>query len=179
MKRIPKLDVEQFVRSLLKRHGIKSPPIPVEQLVRQLDVEFRKTEYPDLSFRGFIVRQDFPHKKGLIYINSSQTPNVQRFALAHEIGHFLLHGESIYVDRVERTSAGAAEMPTRDPEEILADLFAAELLMPQRMLLADLKKKKVDPDNDDALLRLATKYKVSLAAMLFRLQELGLLRSRF
>ena len=179
MKRIAKLNVEQVVRSLLKRHGIESPPVPVEQLVRQLDVEFRKTEYRDLSLRGFIARMDFPRQKGLIFINSAQTPNVQRFTLAHEIGHFLLHGDSIYVDRAERMIAATAEAPTRDPEEIVADLFAAELLMPRRMLLADLKKKKVDPDDDAALTRLATKYKVSLAAMLFRLQELDLLRTRF
>jgi hypothetical protein len=173
MKKTANGTVEQVVRGLLDRHAIESPPVPVERLVRELDVEFRSEHYPDLALRGFIVQKSPAVKKGLIFINSSQHPNVQRFALAHEIGHLLLAGTDVHVDRRRRVSSH--RLNARDPEEIKADEFAAELLMPRYMLAAGLEGKKVDPNDDKALVRLASQFRVSLVAMMLRLQQIGLL----
>lgn len=175
MKKIAKGTVEQVVRYLLERHGIESPPIPVERLVRELDVEFRSEHYPDLALRGFIVQKSSALKKGIIFINSSQHPNIQRFTLAHEIGHFLLAGKDVHVDRRKR--GNGHRINARDPEEIKADDFAEELLMPRNMLSAGLEGKKIDPNDDKSLVRLASKFQVSLVTMMLRLRRLGLIRS--
>ncbi|MGH9720702.1 MAG: ImmA/IrrE family metallo-endopeptidase [Bryobacteraceae bacterium] len=55
-----------------------------------------------------------------------------------------------------------------------ANWFAAELLMPARMLERDLRGKNLDLlADDDFLETLAGKYKVSIQALTFRLANLG------
>ena len=65
-------------------------------------------------------------------VNSLHAPVRQRFTIAHELGHAVLHArEGIHLDQAfrlrfrDQTSAMAI-----DPEEIDANSFAAELLMP-------------------------------------------------
>ena len=179
MRTISKQGVEQSVRRLLDQHGINSPPIPVERLVRTFDVEFRCESFPNRKIRGFFIQNSPAHKNGVIFVNSSNPQTIQRYTLAHEIGHLLLTRKEVHIDRGWQVNSRGIDAATHDPEEIKADLFAAELLMPRHMLLADTRRKRVDPDDDNALTRLARKYEVSLAAMVLRLKELGLLTHRF
>ena len=60
-----------------------------------------------------------------------------------------------------------------DPEEIEANTFAAELLMPQAMLEKDIGEQAIDYEDDEMIRTLARRYKVSLQAMIFRLTNLG------
>ena len=62
-----------------------------------------------------------------------------------------------------------------DVTEIEANTFAAELLMPKKLLERDLRENLDDIDlGDDASVgRLANRYKVSISAMTFRLTNLG------
>ncbi len=179
MKKTSKRNVEQVVRSLLNQHGIDSPPIPVERLVTELDVQFHSQQLPDLALFGFYLQKNANFKRPLIFINSSLPPNIQRSTVAHEIGHLLWARKEVHVDRRERANSRKANVQTRDPEDIKADQFAAELLMPRYMLKAELEGKKIAPGDDKALVRLAAKYRVSLVAMILRLEQLGLLTSRF
>lgn len=64
-----------------------------------------------------------------------------------------------------------------DPNEIEANQYAAELLMPQRFLLSDFLKARAD--RSGIAIRLANKYQVSPKAMEFRLGNLGLLVPSF
>jgi Zn-dependent peptidase ImmA (M78 family) len=59
-----------------------------------------------------------------------------------------------------------------DPKEIEANRFAAELLMPYNMVLADLKKRPIDVENEEAIRELAQKYQVSVQAMTHRITNL-------
>ena len=59
--------------------------------------------------------------------------------------------------------------------EILKRL-AAELLMPESMLLDDLKGKKLDIEDDDLIRELADRYRVSTQALTYRLVNLGHLK---
>ncbi len=86
----------------------------------------------------------------------------QRFTIAHEVGHFLLHGERAVAERGGATSAATARY------EREADQFAADLLMP-----ATLVRQAVLEDGLDVG-RLADRFEVSLAAMHQRLRRLGL-----
>jgi Zn-dependent peptidase ImmA (M78 family) len=63
-----------------------------------------------------------------------------------------------------------------DLEELEANLFAAELLMPISLLEKDLEKIDVVDLEDEAIVaKLAARYKVSTQAMTFRLANLGYL----
>jgi Zn-dependent peptidase ImmA (M78 family) len=55
----------------------------------------------------------------------------QRFTLAHEVGHFLLHPGQIYFRDRELSAPGENARPYY---EIEADAFAAEFLMPRKFL---------------------------------------------
>jgi Zn-dependent peptidase ImmA (M78 family) len=100
--------------------------------------------------------------------------------MAHELGHLLLHGYTTpHADRGYKlryrnsTSAEGSVL-----EEIEANQFAAELLMPENLLLEQLVDEgleyvPVGDDNDDPrLTKLAQQLKVSRQALAIRLSNL-------
>ena len=101
--------------------------------------------------------------------------------LAHEIGHLILHKKNLFVDKVVRidfrnSTSGLAI----DKEEIAANAFAAELLMPREFIRAEIKKqlskKQADSLSKEELIEdLAKVFKVSVQAMEYRLNNLGIL----
>ena len=110
----------------------------------------------------------------VIAVNSSHAGTRQRFTIAHELGHLTLHGTQTFVDRhfVFRRDQKAAT--GNDREEIQANMFAAELLMPREWLVSDAGEHGFDIGEDEGLAELARRYGVSQSAMLFRLANLGL-----
>ena len=110
----------------------------------------------------------------LIAVNSSHSRPRQQFTVAHELGHLTLHGAQTFVDRHfvfrrdQRTATGT------DRDEIQANMFAAELLMPRDWLLRDAGDREFDMGDDDALSKLARRYGVSQSAMAFGLANLRL-----
>ncbi len=94
----------------------------------------------------------------------------RRFSVAHEVGHFLLHAS----DQPDGVFCRAADLRA-DPEsperlrEREANRFAAELLMPETMVRAEVERRGADP------IVLAPLFAVSDLAMGFRLVNLGLL----
>jgi Zn-dependent peptidase ImmA (M78 family) len=172
--------VRTYVERLLASHRVKAAPVDVDRLALALGAEVRR-EPADDELSGFLFR-DHQARKAVIGVNRKHHPNRQRFTIAHEIGHFLLHeGERVFVDRLssgyhvnlrnEDSSKGINE------EEIEANLFAAELLMPQSFLEADLSKSDgLDLFDDDILKILADKYQVSIQALTYRLANLGYIR---
>jgi Zn-dependent peptidase ImmA (M78 family) len=103
----------------------------------------------------------------------------QRFTIAHELGHFLLHeGYTVHLDenlgalRINLRNSESARGEDADEKE--ANLFAAELLMPAAFLREDLRDKDLDLLADGAFIdKLAKKYKVSSQALTFRLAYLN------
>jgi Zn-dependent peptidase ImmA (M78 family) len=162
--------VETIVRKLLRELEIEKPPIPVEAIARSLGAKIRYS-----PFEGDISGMVFRDKdQTVIGVNSLHHPNRQRFTIAHEIGHFLLHkGTEIHVDRTFRVNLrNDVSSQAVDPDEIEANRFAAQLLMPEHFLGRDLKGQEIDIEKEDDLKLLASKYRVSLQALTFRLTNL-------
>lgn len=67
-----------------------------------------------------------------ILINDQRDLHMQRFTAAHELGHFVLEHEGS-LDREVRLPGHTSG---RDPKEVEADAFAAELLMPKWLVRA-------------------------------------------
>ena len=85
----------------------------------------------------------------------------------------------MFVDRDFVFRRGQKAAAGSDHEEIQANMFAAELLMPRNWLERDVGEKDIDAAgraaiSDDAVVRLARQYGVSQAAMAFRPANLGL-----
>lgn len=174
--------IRKIVEELLDQHEIKEPPVDVERISEScgLSVVRRNVE----SISGFIIRSE---GKAVIGVNSSNAPVRQRFTIAHELGHYLIHPpgtDDVHIDsgfeirfRDEVSSQGT------DKSEQEANFFAAELLMPQKFLQSDLgnvgKIDLVDGKFLEFLENLAHRYEVSNQSLLFRLTNLGVLNSKF
>jgi Zn-dependent peptidase ImmA (M78 family) len=156
-------------QELLKRFGLRTPPIPVERLAKELGATLQLAQLDD-ELSGFVYVED---AVPVIGVNSRHHSHRQRFTIAHEIGHLQLHrdkiSDAVHVDkgfrilRRDQTSAAGVEQM-----EIEANAFAAELLMPEELLHGEIKG-PVDVDDDGRVTTLARRYKVSPAAMRNRL----------
>jgi Zn-dependent peptidase ImmA (M78 family) len=156
---------------LLEKHGAASIPVNVERVAKAEGV---RVEYAPLDgeLSGLAhVRDGVP----IIGVNMLHAPNRQRFTLAHELGHIFLHRPqlelAVHVDRgsLRRDPVSAAGT---DPQEIEANAFASELLMPEHLIKAALEGKAIDLEDDDAIAALAKRFRVSDAAMRLRLDTL-------
>lgn len=162
---------------LLTKGGVASAPVPVEQLAKLAGAAIRYEPFSgDDNLSGMVHRQ--PDGTAVIGVNSLHAETRQRFTIAHEIGHLLLHhDEQLHVDSSFpigfRTVASSR---AEDPKEIEANQFAAELLMPSALLTEDLKGRGLDLEDDSTARMLAQRYGVSVHAMTIRLSRFGTLR---
>ena len=166
-------DIRRLVERLLRDSDLNAPPVPVEKIARTLGVEVR-VEPVEGDISGFLFREG---DRAVIGINRQHSVTRRRFTIAHEIGHFLLHDrQEIHVDRQFRVHLrDDRSSQAIDPDEIAANQFAAELLMPVDFLRFDLRDRDLDLEDDAELRVLAVRYKVSPQAMMFRLTNLGLI----
>jgi len=178
--RVRRKYIRSVAERLLTSHAISSAPVPVEKLAFALGIDVRSTRPGDISLSGFLVRDDGTGQ-AIVGINKDHHKNRQRFTIAHEIGHFLLHaGQEIYVDecsksglRISLRDEDSSKGTERD--EIEANVFAAELLMPVELLQADIVSANIrDEDKlEEVLDTLAKEYEVSKQALTYRLVNLG------
>lgn len=98
--------------------GIDDPPVDVEWIARRLGAV---VAFSPALFTGELDSQADPP---VIVVNSRDGRERQRFTIAHELGHLLLHESgNLYRD-----------VSFSGPGEIEANKFAADLLMPMWML---------------------------------------------
>lgn len=157
--------IERLVDEMLSAEAGISAPVPVERLVRERGIAIRRGPLDD-DVSGLLVRQG---PSATIGVNDTQSVLRQRFTIAHEFGHFLLHeGMVEHVDRGYRVNFRNQESSmARDVEEIEANFFAASLLMPTRLLD---EAGAVDAvDDDEKVKDLARRFQVSRHAMSLRL----------
>lgn len=157
---------------MLEQHAIKTVPVPVERIAKLRGIRVEYAPLDDELSGLAHIHDNVP----IIGINALHAPNRQRFTLAHELAHVLLHQRelerAVHVDRGSlRRDALAAEGV--DPIEIEANAFAAELLMPTRLLISALERHPIDLEDDSAVSALAKRFRVSDAAMRYRLNSLG------
>ncbi len=172
-----KRKIQILVQQLLATQKVTEPPVPVERIARAQGARvFLQSLEGNIS--GFLYRDS---QQRVIGVNTHHPSTRQRFTLAHELAHLLLHDQNqIHVDhgfelrlRNDRSSQGV------DRDEMEANLFAAELLMPRRLLKKDLGDlQTVEISDDKTIGRLAKRYGVSVQALMIRLTALGYLNPR-
>jgi Zn-dependent peptidase ImmA (M78 family) len=159
--------IETMVDGLLDQHHQSGPPVRIEKIAKELGVEIRAGDLGDVS--GLLVRSG---EGAIIGVNSTQGRQRQRFTIAHELGHFLLHEGLInHVDRNYRINYRSAESSmATNVDEIEANFFAASILMPKQFLN---NLDAVEALDDDAQVQeLARLFDVSRHAMSLRLANL-------
>lgn len=100
--------------------AMRDLPICVFDLAEKLGLEVRFR--PETTLEGMYSKGS----PGVILVPTHRPPGRQAFSCAHELGHHVLgHGT-----KVDDYLAEGYEASRNDPEERLADFFAAHLLMP-------------------------------------------------
>jgi Zn-dependent peptidase ImmA (M78 family) len=166
--------IQNHVQRLLEQLGITSAPVPVERIAKSLNAQLRFSPLDDELSGMVYVKDGTP----IIGINALHHPNRQRFTMAHECGHLVLHRaqitKEIHVDKDFPTMLmrDSVSSTGEDDIEVEANLFAAELLMPASFLVRSLKDNPIDIDDEKAVAALAKQYKVSASAMRFRIGNL-------
>ena len=171
---------EKEANRLLKKYGIVRPPVPVEDIAGGEGAVIARKHF-DGTESGFTLRDS-----GWIVIgvNTRTSRKRQRFTIAHEIGHVMLHeGKPLIVDhsvRIDRRD-DVSSIGT-DSKEIAANAFAAALLMPHDFIVnyvteyvASITKSGASLSRDDLVSELAAEFDVSAEAMGYRLINLGIL----
>lgn len=166
------------VAHILREAGVTEPPIPVERIAQTLGAEVRREPFAgDIS--GALLREP---QRIIIGVNALHAKTRQRFTIAHELGHLVLHeGHLVHYDRApfRINLRNAVSSQAVDSDEIEANRFAAELLMPEIFLKKDMAAQQrlgvdVSDDNElEILTSLARCYEVSVQAMAIRLATLG------
>lgn len=160
---------------ILKDCNVTAPPVPVNRIAEMLGASIRYSPFEGESneLAGMLVRGN---DQVVIGVNSLHHRNRQRFTIAHECGHLLLHeGGEVYIDRSFRVNKrDRVSSQAVNTEEIEANRFAAELLMPFDMVMKDLQDHDIDLEGGEGeeLKALADKYHVSVQAMTFRMTNL-------
>src|SRR5438309_1044692 len=155
-----------LVSELLRKNRMVRPPVPVDKIAESLGILIRYEPAED-KLSGALIRKS---SENVIGVNSSHHPNRQRFTIAHEIGHFVLHkGIHLHVDESFRINLRDG---TINWEEIQANTFAAELLMPIEFITRDAERLGRVGENEVS--HFARRYQVSQRAMEIRLANLGI-----
>lgn len=160
-------EARKRARDLVARAGISQPPVPVERLAQEWGISIQYIPLDDeLSGMAFVKDE-----RRFVVVNAGHHPNRQRFTLAHEMAHHILHYEylaqGVHVDKVilRRDAISGIGIDTK---EIAANAFAAELLMPEALLKPHIRR-GLDFNDESVMEALARKFKVSTAALNFRL----------
>jgi Zn-dependent peptidase ImmA (M78 family) len=165
MRRLRSIEsIRKEAQRVLSEFRIKSAPVPVEKIATRLGTKIKYAPYEG-EIAGMLVRGA---DETVIGVNSLHHPNRQRFTIAHELGHFLLHKGDVHIDRAFRNAISSQAV---DPDEIEANRFAAELLMPFNLIKKD-SIEHIDVEDEVTLRELAQKYLVSLQAMTLRVINL-------
>lgn len=123
------------------------PPVNIHQILKRLGVEYNALDFSLLNgeINGVILPQQADmvmgavaahsrHESGRdsveITVNIKDNYHRQRFTLAHELAHCMLHANSLKNGCLElRTS-----LTDDDPRERAANILAGEILIPEKLL---------------------------------------------
>ena len=154
---LPRFDIDEYdgdavrVAQLVRRHwGVPSGPLHnLTALVERAGCIVLPCEFESIGVYGLTLQP--PRLPTCIFLNKAMPGDRQRFTLAHELGHAIMH-----------------RMPSVDMERE-ADAFASELLMPAQDVCVDLMGGVSLP----RLAALKPIWRVSMGALLVRAKTLG------
>ncbi len=167
---IPERRIENRAAELWRRHGLQ-PGFDMERLFDALGLSLLWDDLPT-NVLGALKPAD-----SLVMLNQRRlddfeaNPGLERFTGAHEIGHWILHGDESRSGVLPMLDGGRTWCRDRSKEatELQANLFGSYLLMPTDQLQPLLP---VFPWHGwPTVYRLAETFKASATAMVIRLER--------
>jgi len=167
--------IEKLASDILDEFHIEKLPIPIETIVKKRGLEIKAYDLGE-DVSGALVIKD---GKGTIGYNPTESKVRQRFTIAHELGHYELHknDNGLFIDkdfkvmfRDHNSSTGEFLM------EQEANAFAAAILMPEKLLKVEMKRRYFDFSDDTSFKDLAKLFNVSVPAITYRIGNLNLFK---
>lgn len=158
-------------RSLLVERDYQLP-VDVYRVASDLGLTVVEQDFED-QVSGVLVLKG---KRGTIGVNKNHHLNRKRFTIAHEIGHYRLHHDGdVFIDATPVFFRDTTSADGSSPQEIAANAFAAELLMPEHWLRGLLRERPIDAFDEGAMRQVANLFGVSTQALTIRLTHLRLI----
>lgn len=155
---LPRLDVDEYggdperIADLIRRNWLV-PSGPMRELVAWMERAgciVVHCDFAALKVDGLTVQ--IPDMPPCIFLNRNMPADRQRFSLAHELGHVVMH-----------------QVPSPEMEDE-ANVFASALLMPARDIRPQLSRRRL---TIQMLAALKPVWRVSMAALLSRAKKIG------
>jgi Zn-dependent peptidase ImmA (M78 family) len=153
------MKINPHVKEILKKHQ-KNAPVSVGNIAKELGINVYAARLPK-NVAGKLYRDERSNSGWAIKVNRNDPFTRQRFTVAHEIAHFLLHRHKID-DEVEDDTFYRSNLS--GPIEAEANKFASNLLMPM-----DLISEIVSERGERNPQEIADELKVSETALRIRL----------
>lgn len=175
--------IEKLASDIVIFNKIMTPAVPIKDIVKKYDLDVIPYNLGD-GISGTLVMEN---NKGFIGYNPAESKFRQRFTIAHELGHYLLHvknllnyknlqARNIFVDisYIVKYRSAKNYTPSEWKQEQQANAFAAAILMPIDFIEAELNKPINQTMGEGELIEsLAKIFEVSVPAMTFRLNNLN------
>lgn len=166
-------DTRSFVDNIFSDNDEIRLPVDIENIIDKLKIDLVNYTFEDDISGVLVLNEGQP----TIGVNQGHSEVRRRFTIAHELGHFVLHkgkGE-MFMDKVLFRKS-SQEYNVRDEKmEKEANYFAANILMPEKVVRKLFAASISDFYDDSTIQDLAKKFKVSSSAMTYRLINLGLI----
>ncbi len=155
------LSTPESVLELAKKNNLETNPVNISQIAELLRISVRYEPMGDEESGS--LRKDKKTGVWVMTVNSLHHPNRQRFTIAHEIAHSILHAANsdLFEDKTFFRNSESNRM------EFEANVFAAELLMPR--VAFENYIENVSPRVED----IASHFQVSSHAVRIRAKTLG------
>jgi Zn-dependent peptidase ImmA (M78 family) len=160
---------ETAIAAILAHHPEWRAPVPIEAFAQSVGIAEIRDHAADGIASGLLT--DIDKRRGVILCAPGLNAQRRRFAIAHELGHFLLVAHRGDRSCTNRDLAEIRRDTAHRKEEMQANRFAAGLLMPKpwfTVLVDDLGKPTVAH-----LPTIAAAYAVSLEAAASRYADLS------
>lgn len=168
--------IEKEASAFRQKNGLgANDPIRLKSILNNLDlVTVYKPLSADFSGMALKVHSDEIINR-FVLVNSRHSLGKQHFTICHELYHLYIQKE--FNSMVCKTG----RFDKRDKEEYNADYFAAVLLLPETGVKSLVPDEELKKDNITlkTILKIEHYYSCSRAALLYRLQDLGIISSNF
>jgi Zn-dependent peptidase ImmA (M78 family) len=148
-------------------------PVPIDDIIKREGINLLPYDMNDGISGILLIERD----NITIGYDKAESNVRQRFTKAHELGHFMLHRDGeLFVDKDYKAMMfrPSSSTPSDKWQEWEANEFAANILMPTKILKEEMEKLEIDYVDDAWIKELAKKFEVSPMAMSIRLSKLGL-----
>lgn len=155
-------EISKKVSDLLDKYQIDKPVVNIFKIAENEGINLKFVKMPETlkDVAGF-----FDAASKSIFVNNEDSPNRQVFTVAHELGHYILEHRPDQYGVLYRRQIFSMEQA---PAEKEANYFAANLLVPKKMLFDIMEKYNLNDKDDDIL---APLFGVSKEMMGYRIKN--------